>query len=263
MRKTKFLTGAFVIAGMLAMSGCAGGGNEQHLNVPDDDDLNLIVDDVVNDIVDDVQTDDVQTDEPADDISGDVQGSEYDYLYSQYYDIVAGLDDKWDMFQFIDLTVEDFPSILITSSQEDPTDDLQNYMLLTFSNAGAVLDEDSLRDGVASAGGYRGTLYYVPNSGTIYEEIRYAPYNNPSDKVYLLDNGQIFLYASGYTEPTEEYEGPEDTDHLVWFWNSEEVGADDYESSLKELTQEFTGVPFFNIEYVDKATMLSQLEALK
>ncbi len=258
MKKPKLLVGALVMGGMLALGGCAGVGNAGPANVDYDVDV---------DVDADVSTDnqaavDVQTDMPADDTAVS-EGSEYDYLYSQYYDIVAGLDDKWDMFQFIDLTVEDFPSILITSTEEDPTDDLQNYMLLTFSNAGAVLDEDSLRDGIAGAGGYRGTLYYVPNSGTIYEEIRYAPYNNPSDKVYLLDNGQIFLYASGYTEPTEEYEGPDDTDHLVWFWNSEEVSADDYECSLKELTQEFTGIPFFNIEYVDKATMLSQLEALK
>jgi hypothetical protein len=267
MKKTKLFAGVLAIAGMLAMSGCGG-------DVPVDVDVN--VDDVNAEVNVDVDADDVSaevndivadedltvddTDTPPMAIS---ENEEYAYLYEQYYDIISDLDPKWDKFAFIDVTVEGFPSVLITSSEMDPALDLQDYMLLTYSNAGAYLNEEGLRDGVASAGGYRGNLYYVPYTGIIYEDACYAPYGNPCNKIYLLDNGQLFEYADGYTEVLEGYEGPEDTEHLQYFWNVEEVSAEQYEENVKNETNNYAGIEFYGLDYLDKATIMGHLEAVK
>ena len=269
MKKTKLFAVALTVAGMLAMSGCGG-------NVPVDVDVD--VDDVSVDVnVDDisadvnVDVDDISADDEINDLDSAPTGyddlraddSQYAFIYEQYYDIIADLDPKWDKFAFIDLTVEGFPSILITSSEMDPAFDLQDYMLLTYSNAGALLNEEGLRDGVASAGGYRGNLYYIPYTGIIYEDACYAPYGNPCNKIYLLDNGQLFEYADGYTEVLEGYEGPEDTEHLQYFWNVEEVSAEQYAENMKNETNDYAGIEFYGLDYVDKATIMGQLEAVK
>ena len=163
------------------------------------------------------------------------------------------------MFQFIYLTNDNFPSILVSSSVLSEEDNgLNNYLIITYSNAGAEINED-LRDGVASAGGYRGSLYYVPGTGTVYELINEAPNNNPSCQVSLLDNGHLYLYASGWTEVLEGYEGPDDKEHLKWFCNSDEVSAEEYEENLNEATNNLTGTAFYSIEFMDKTTMLNML----
>ena len=127
------------------------------------------------------------------------------------------------------------------------------------SRAGAEVNED-LRDGVASAGGYRGDLYYVPQNGILYERTYNAPANNPGDYIYLLDDGRLSLYATGRTEITDGYTGPDDKEHLTWFWNDTEVTAEEYEKKLNEETMNLSGDALATLFYVDKESMLSRLE---
>ncbi len=193
--------------------------------------------------------------EPAD----EEEDGSLDFLYEQYYDIISGLDEKWDMFQFDDLDGDGFPEVFISSSELD-MNDLQQYMIITHSNAGAELNE-GLSDGVASAGGYRGTLYYVAGSSIVYERASSAPENNPSDNVYLLDNGHLTLYATGTTETQDGYQGPDDKEHMSWYWNGEEVTPEKYEELLNAETENLSGEALSDIVYVDRETILESISA--
>lgn len=181
-----------------------------------------------------------------------------EFLYQQYYDIVTGLDEKWDRFMFVYFDQDDFPDIVVSSTQPD-MNDLTEYLIITHSNAGAEVNDD-LRDGVAGAGGYRGMLYYVPKKGILYECMTNAPYNNPYDSVYLLDNGHLTLYASGRTEVMDGYEGPDDIEHLKWYWNDVEVTPEEYEEKLNAETMNLSGDALSELFYVDRESMLNRLE---
>lgn len=196
--------------------------------------------------------------EPEEEPEAEMSEEELGFLYEQYYDIISGLDPKWDRYQFVYFDQDDFPDVVISSSVPD-MNDLTEYMIITRSNAGAELNED-LRDGVAGAGGYRGTLYYVPNEGILYELTSNAPYNNPCDSVYLLDNGHLTLYASGRTEILDGYEGPDDTEHMIWYWNDVEVTPEEYEENLNAETKNLKGDALSSLFYVDRESMLSRLE---
>ncbi len=199
-------------------------------------------------------------DEPEEEPADDEDNGDLSFLYEQYYDIISGLDETWDLFQFDDLDGDGFPEVFISSSELD-MNDLQQYMIITHSNAGAELNE-GLSDGVASAGGYRGTLYYVAGSSIVYERASTAPENNPSDNVYLLDNGHLTLYATGETVTQDGYQGPDDKEHMTWYWNSEEVTAEKYEELLNAETENLSGEALSDIVYVDRETILENINTL-
>ena len=56
------------------------------------------------------------------------------------------------------------------------------------------------------------------------------------------------------------YEGPDDIDHLIWYWNDVEVSAEEYEKNLKAETDNLKGDALSGLFYVDKESMLSRLE---
>ena len=178
-------------------------------------------------------------------------------LYEQYYDIISSLDDKWDQFMLVYFDGDDLPEVFVSSSELD-MNDLKEYLLIARSRAGAEVNDD-LRDGVAGAGGYRGDLYYVPQKGILYENTYSAPCNNPSDYIYLLDDGRLTLYASGRTEVMDDYEGPDDIDHMTWFWNDKEITPEEYEKKLNEETMNLSGDALSSLSYVDRESILNKL----
>lgn len=262
MKKSKYLLGGLLISGMLVISGCNGANGEKpgnDVNVEEEPDTKEEKEEIKEEPV---ITEEEETPEEAitdeEEPEADNKEENLEFLYQQYYDIISGLDDKWDQFMFIYFDQDDFPDIVVSSTVPD-INDLREYKIITHSNAGAEVNDD-LRDGVAGAGGYRGTLYYVPQKGILYERTNNAPYNNPSDYVYLLDNGHLTLYATGRTEIMDGYEGPDDTDHLTWYWNDAEVTPEEYEKKLNEETMNLSGDALSSLFYVDKESMLSRLE---
>ncbi|MCR5249533.1 MAG: hypothetical protein K6E50_02875 [Lachnospiraceae bacterium] len=265
MRKKFFATGVLVLSAALALNGCSDADSGK---TKERDTLKEAEEEEEEEEEEPEKEEVTPTEEPTPEDEDDIitigeNDNEYinhdlDFLYEQYYDIINGLDPKWDKFQFINLDDDDFPEIFITTD-ELTANGLHQYMLITHSNAGAELIED-LEDGVAGAGGYRGMLFYVPSFSVVYENYSSAPYNNPGDNVFLLDNGHLSLYASGYTEVLDGYEGPGDNEHLSWFWNDEEVTAEEYENKLNEETLYLTGFAFESVDCMSKDTMIERLE---
>lgn len=268
MKKSKYLLGGLLMSGMLVMSGCNGAEEEKPAkDVTMEEEADTAEEkeeakeeepaEKKEEAPEEEIKDEEETEAEAE-AEEEVDEENLEFLYQQYYDIVSGLDDKWDRFMFVYFDQDSFPDIVVSSTQPG-LNDLNEYMIITRSNAGAEVNED-LSDGVASAGGYRGTLYYVPQAGILYERTSNAPSNNPCDYVYLLDNGHLSLYATGRTEITDDYTGPDDTEHMIWYWNDEEVTADEYEEKLNAETMNLSGDALSSLFYVDKESMLNRLE---
>ena len=251
------------MSGMLVMSGCNGAKEEKpvkDVNVDEETDTKEEKEEEKEEepAVTEKEEEPEEVIAEEEDPDAEEEEENLEFLYEQYYDIVSGLDEKWDQFMFVYFDQDSFPDIVVSSTQPD-MNDLKEYMIITRSNAGAELNE-GLRDGVASAGGYRGTLYYVPQMGILYERTFNAPLNNPCDNVYLPDNGHITLYAAGRTEVTDDYAGPDDKEHMIWYWNDVEVSPEEYEEKLNEETMNLSGDALSSLFYVDRESMLSRLE---
>ena len=256
------------MSGMLLMSGCNGANEEKPAKdtpIEEEADTKEEKEEVKNDEKPAI----TETEEKTEEVNSeeDPEGEEpeeateeedLEFLYQQYYDIISGLDEKWDQFVFVYVDQDSFPDVVISSS-EPGINDLNEYMIITRSKAGAELNE-GLSDGVASAGGYRGTFYYVPQTGILYERTNNAPENNQVDYVYLLDDGHVTLYATGRTEVLDGYSGPDDTEHMKWYWNDVEVSPEEYEEKLNAETNNLAGDALSSLPYVDKESMLNRLE---
>ena len=264
MKKSKYLLGGLLMSSMLVMSGCNGAkADEPGKDVHAKEETETKEEVKEEEVKEEEPAVTEKEEEPEEVIPEEEPEEEYEeenleFLYEQYYDIVSGLDEKWDQFMFVYFDQDNFPDIVVSSTQPG-LNDLNEYMIITHSNAGAEVNED-LRDGVASAGGYRGTLYYVPQMGILYERTNYAPANNPGDNVYLPDNGHLTLYATGRTEVLDGYTGPDDIEHMTWYWNDVEVTPDEYEEKLKAETNNLSGDALSSLFYVDRESMLNRLE---
>ena len=256
MKKFSIAPGVLMLSAALVMTGCSGAdtGKEKEKEKPAE-----------TEVTEEEEEEATPTEAPEeeniiviDEEDDDEDEENLDFLYEQYYEIISDLDPKWNQFQFINLDDDDYPEIFITCDELN-ANGLREYMLITHSNAGAELI-DGLEDGVAGAGGYRGILSYVAGMGIVYENYSNAPYNNPGANVYLLDNGHLNLYASGYTEVLDGYEGPDDAEHMSWFWNNEEVTAAEYQEALEEETVYGTGIDFEAVVCMERDTMLERLE---
>ena len=134
---------------------------------------------------------------------------------------------------------------------------LQPYMIVGHDENGIVINDD-LADGTASAGGYRGTLYYLPGIGKIHDSAMYAPYGTPSDTVYIMKNGRIELLSSGYFS-VDSSDLPDNWSG-TWYWNDEIVDENEYNQRLISDLENTTGVALCDINYFGKEEMIKALE---
>ena len=127
--------------------------------------------------------------------------SPYAGIYKEFFDYISDADpSEWDGFKLIDLDGDGIYELFATNSNgksEDPA--MQPYLVLGHNDDGIVIN-DFLQDGVAGVGGYRGSLYCLEGHGKIYESAIYAPFGEPSDTVYVLDDGELILSDQGYFE---------------------------------------------------------------
>lgn len=170
---------------------------------------------------------------------------------------VQSSDFKWDSFQLVDFDGDGTPELIATCVSEDrPDGGMQHYAIV--DNTGNGLSISDIADGVASAGGYRGTAYYIPGTSIIYDLSNSAPTGAPGATIYAFENGKIEYKEGGYCEPDPE--DPSDWSKGTWNWGTEEISEDEYNNKLNSLTQNQSGTPLNEINYMDKDSMLKELQ---
>lgn len=163
----------------------------------------------------------------------------------------------WDSFQLVELDGDDSQEMIITCKNEtSPDDGLQHYLILDNTDSGLVINE--MADGVAAVGGYRGTLYYLPGSAVIYDMSVSAPYGAPGFTLYKAENGKINYVESGYFNPDHEA-GADAMDQGEWYWGSDVVTQEEFDSKVDELSESQSGIAFNEIQYMDKDSMMKEL----
>lgn len=185
-------------------------------------------------------------------------------VYKDYYDIVSKADPKqWDGFALIDLDgdgVNELFATFIDGEREDPG--IQPYMIVGYNNTAIINDE--LQDGVAGAGGYRGTLYYLEGKGILHESMVYAPFGTPADTIYALKDGKIEIMGQGEFT-VDDFAGSEDEgwdplEHGSWTWNGQNVTEEEYNGKVREATNDTEGLPMSEIDWKSKEDIQKELE---
>ncbi len=186
-------------------------------------------------------------------------------VYDDYCSIVSNADPKkWDGFELIDLDGDGVCELFATCIDGERFDEgIQPYMIAGYNNSGTVVNDD-LQDGVAGAGGYRGTLYYLEGKGLLHESMTYAPFGIPADTVYVLNDGKIEVSDQGSfsldSYENSEEEGWDPLDHGSWIWNEKTVTEEDYKENLRKATENTTGLPLSEIKWKNKDTILEELK---
>ena len=192
-----------------------------------------------------------------------------DALYADYLAIVQeSTDVEWDGFALIDLDLDGTKDFVCTcTNYENETMkmySLQPYMIV-FTGAEGPEKYEDLMDGVASAGGYRGNLYYISGSRMVYDCASYAPFGVPDDSVYLLENGEKTLAGSGYFEVDQDElpsEGSYDIlEYGDWMWNQEVVTKEQYEQNLDAVLGDYERIPLCELDYLDRDSMIEVLSS--
>ena len=185
-------------------------------------------------------------------------------VHKDYYDIVSKADPKqWDGFALIDLDgdgVNELFATFIDGEREDPG--IQPYMIVGYNNTAIINDE--LQDGVAGAGGYRGTLYYLEGKGILHESMVYAPFGTPADTIYALKDGKIEIMGQGEFT-VDDFAGSEDEgwdplEHGSWTWNGQNVTEEEYNGKVREATNDTEGLPMSEIDWKSKEDIQKELE---
>ncbi len=188
-------------------------------------------------------------------------------LYDDFISIAKGADAKeWDGFTLVDLDGDGVPELVATCTNEENEAiqmwGLQPYMIVFYNEAGNEVFSEDLRDGVASAGGYRGTLYYIDGTRMVYDKAVYAPAGAPSDYFYELSNGVQKLYASGDFQVDNESlptEGEYDViEYGKWTWNGAEVSREDYEKNISDIIDNKDLIELAALDYADADAFAAQ-----
>ena len=207
------------------------------------------------------QTMPAETEPKAEEESADIK------VYRRFLDIVDDADpNKWDGFALIDLDGDGIFELFATcidGEREDPG--IQPYMIVGH-NEDDVIKNDELSDGVAGAGGYRGSLYYLEGKGKLHESMFFAPLGEPADRVFSLKDGEIVETGVGefIADRTSDMseDGWDPLEHGKWRWNDKTVTEDEYKNSLREATDNTRGKPLSEIDWMGLKRTQEKLQSM-
>lgn len=182
---------------------------------------------------------------------------EWDGRYYEMY-VKHGDDPGWDSFQLIDFDGDGSEELIVTNRSEDRSDaGMQYYLIVDWYDGEIVISE--LSDGVASAGGYRGTKYYLPGKGIIYDMSISAPFGSPGFSVYEFSDGKFEYSIGGYLEPDSDYDNPGQYDNGTLYWDGKEVSIEEFKKYEADYSDDYSGIALLDIDYLDKESMLKIL----
>ncbi len=204
-------------------------------------------------------------DESADSNSGGT-------IYDEYIDIVNNYKNeeweiKFDKFALINLDDDEIPELFATGEYVDDSimGGMQPYLIVGHNESGAVVN-DIMADGVAGAGGYRGTLYYLPGLGKLHDSAVYAPFGAPSDTIYLMKDGKIdpLVYGDFEVDVEKLPENMGENDDILnygqWYWDGVPMDEAEYKKQFVAAIENTHGVAVCDIDYMSKDEIIKLLE---
>ena len=195
--------------------------------------------------------------------------------YKSYYDYIQNLEEvewgynptgetiEWNNFQLVDMDEDGVPELFITCKNA-ALEGIQMYRIVYYSENGLEVYE--AQDGVASAGGYRGTIYYLHGTRKLHHYSFDAPYNLPYDWVYSLQDGKEVTVGEGgfyldYDLLPEDYDYDKIYDYGEWKWNDEVVSEDKFNEYFREAVEDIAGTALNSIDCQTKESILNYLKS--
>ncbi|MCR5209774.1 MAG: hypothetical protein K6C99_06160 [Lachnospiraceae bacterium] len=185
---------------------------------------------------------------------------EWDGLYHDRY-VYDGVDYGWKDFALVDLDGDGNEELIATNTDGEnrPDAGMQSYLIAYCKDGKFAISE--LADGVASAGGYRGTKCYLPGRGIIYDDSFSAPYGAPAFCIYRLKDGVFEYSEEGYLSPAFDYDYPECLEKGEWHVGDKTVTEEEYKDEFNRLTDNNSGIALGEIEYISRDEMLDILSS--
>lgn len=212
-------------------------------------------------------------DNTQDSSDNDKTTSEISDVYKSYYDYIEDLGNVdweygsydgsavWDSFQLIDMD-EDGTEELFIRCNSPKLEGFILYQIIYYSKNGLEVYEE--HDGVAPAGGYRGSLYYLHGTRKIHSYSYSAPYNVPADTIYLLQGGEE-KYVTGGSFSIDYDNLPENYTDIYeygdWMWDDEVVTEDEYKAKFLDAVENINGIELSSIECMSKSEILEKIES--
>jgi hypothetical protein len=125
------------------------------------------------------------------------------------------------------------------------------YIVCAYDGKNVVTQE--VQEGVASVGGFRGSLLYMPKKGKIWSNSISAGTGAEYDAVYVLKNGKFKSAASGSSE--YGLNGKKQ-----YIWNDKRVSKKNYNKNLKKSFNTSKGKTFTSLKYISKSNMKKKLK---
>ena len=174
-----------------------------------------------------------------------------DEAYWAYYDFVSDEASdfyfgEFNKYQLIYVNGDDIPELLAAHSPKDTFDNngTWQYALYTFKN-GKVKNLAGFSSGVASAGGYRGNTYYLPNENRIYETYISSGTGEGEDNIYKMAKVKLKrLHKGTYSLATES-----------GTWKGSALSLDEYRAQIGKVFDLEGAESFEDIKFVSKKKM--------
>lgn len=177
-----------------------------------------------------------------------VQAASKKKAYKAYYNWLAKEAPKeYKKYTLVKLDGDKVPELIGHYSVEY----LDYYIVCSYDGKNVVTQE--FQEGVATAGGFRGSLLYIPKKGKILSSSFLAGTGDANDDIYALKKGKFKRVAAG--ESGYEFNGDQ---HYTW--NNKKVSKKNYNKKLKKVFNKSKGKSFTSLKYISKSKMKKKLK---
>ncbi len=179
-----------------------------------------------------------------------IQAASKKKVYKAYYNwLVKSAPSAYKKYCLVDLDGDNI-SELVGFYCNKKYGVINNYIICYYDGKKVVTK--TFTDGVASVGGYRGSLTYIPRKGKIMDASLLGGTGSQSNEVYKLKNGTLKRTAIAnieYVNGKAKYK-----------WNGKSVSKKTYTSKLKKAFNTSNPKAFSDLKYISKAKMKKALK---
>lgn len=182
----------------------------------------------------------------------DVQAASKKKVYKAYYNYLVKKSNSGDLKKFtkyclVNLDGDRIPELVGYHKDKDLAVD--RYVICSYNGKKVVTKE--FQDGVASSGGYRGLLTYIPNKG----KIKHSYISSGSGSEYV----EVYSLKKGVYKKTVDA-GSEYRNGRHYRWGNTPVSKSTYDRKLNKAFNADRSKRFCDLKYISKTKMKKKLK---
>ncbi len=176
----------------------------------------------------------------------------YKWMKSDEMKISDYREEKFNKFKLVDLDNDKIPELIALYEDRVGTD-VNTYAICTFD--GKKVNSIKVCSGVAGAGGFRGSVSYIPKKGKIAAYSMSSGTGSSYDTYYKIKKGKIVIT---HTLTMERTFYPQQTE--TYKVNKKVVSKSKFEKTEKKIYASKKSVNFDKLKFISKKKMLKKLK---